>query len=78
MQLDDNSPLTDEHNHVYASYSRPINGSWCKIPNAVFFDANKQETNVWTWVVVPEMLSDEIVKRYELTWGYSPIPYKKE
>lgn len=76
MELDENSPITDKHRHVYASKNRPINGMWCKIDGALFFDADKRETGVWSWVVTPEVLSEETLKRYELTLGYSPIPYK--
>lgn len=66
------------HGHVYASRNRPISGVWASIPNAIYVEAGYAETNVWTWVVVPRLLDDETVRRYELTWAWSPIPRQKE
>jgi hypothetical protein len=72
----ENPRLTEKHKHVYASRSRPIDGGWAKIPDAVYLDSEKSETDVWTWVITPEPLPQEVTYRYELTWGYSPIHEK--
>lgn len=65
------------HGHVYASRNRPISGLWADVPGAVYVDADYAATGVWTWVVVPEPLGDETVRRYELTWGWGPIPRRE-
>jgi len=71
----ENLQLTENHKHIYASSRRPINGGWAKIPNAVYMDADKS-ANVWTWVITPELLPQEVIYQYELTWAYSPIQRK--
>lgn len=76
MLLDDKSDLTCEHKHVYASVNRPIDSSWAKIENALYFDADKGKDDVFTWVIVPKQLSEDVLKKYDLTWGYSPIEYQ--
>ncbi len=59
--------------HVYASVNRPISSLWADIPNAIFIDGDYDRSGVWTWVVVPEPLDDEIVNKFELAWGWSPV-----
>lgn len=61
------------HAHIYASRNRPISGLWASIPGAVYVDANYAETGVWAWMVTVEPLDDETVRRYELTWAWSPV-----
>jgi hypothetical protein len=74
--------IIDEHGeqywyaHVYASRCRPISGLWADIEDAVYVQPAGEvfdQTGVWTWVIVPEPLSEEVMRRYELTWGWSPI-----
>jgi hypothetical protein len=76
LQGDEYSPVTEEHRHIYASRNRPL-GGWAKIPDAVFLDGNFQDTKVWSWAVTPTELPPDLLQRYELTWAYSPIPYRK-
>jgi len=65
------------YHHVYASFSRPISGLWARIPGAPeyvhesFGDWNN--STPWTWIITKEPLSQEILDRYELEWGWSPI-----
>lgn len=64
--------------HVYASFARPL-GNWAKIPESVFVHtdgANWSESIPHTWVVTKEPLADNVCQRYELRYGWSPIPRK--
>jgi hypothetical protein len=64
-----------EWRHVYASRSRPISGLWVSIPDAHYVESDYPSTDVFTWVVTPQPLDQAAIDRYELTWGWSPIPY---
>ena len=73
------------HGHVYASRNRPISSLWAclsadraNVLGAVYVDANYAETGVWTWVVTPAQLDERTVRRYELTWAWSPTSRQKE
>ena len=80
------------HGHVYASRDRPISSLWAclsclsadkaadraDVLGAVYVDANYAETGVWTWVVTPAPLDERTVRRYELTWAWSPTSRQKE
>jgi hypothetical protein len=77
LEEDENSPITKNHRHIYGSRNRPVNSSWAKIPDAVYLDGDVRNTGIWTWVVTPNELSPDLVKKYELTWAYSPIPYRR-
>jgi len=63
--------------HVYASFNRPVSPIWADIPGEPKFVHNDwadwAESIPHTWIVVKEPLPDEILKRYELRWGWSPI-----
>lgn len=66
----------DGYIHVYASFNRPIDGMWASIPNALYIHtekANWLEGMPHTWVVCKSLLDNEIIRRYELRWGWSPI-----
>jgi len=65
-----------EWKHVYASRSRPISSLWASIPRAHYVGGDYGKTSVFTWVVTPEPLSADVLYRYELAWGWSPIPYR--
>jgi len=67
------------HKHVYGSFNRPIDGLWATIPHEPIFvhtpigSANWTEAVPHTWVVTTAPLDDEVIKRYELRWGWSPV-----
>jgi hypothetical protein len=71
--------FTVEHRgykHVYGSYSRPISNIWATIPGAVFIHEdypNWEKAIPHTWVITQEPLAEDILTRYELVWGWSPI-----
>ena len=68
-------PYGQSHRWVYASERRPIDSSWADIPGAVYVPSSWEATGVWTWVVVPGPLGDDLADRYQLRWGYGPIQY---
>jgi hypothetical protein len=65
------------YEHVYASFSRPIDAMWASFPGDPIYEhtegANRNRSMPHTWVITKEPLSDEIMRRYELTWGWSLI-----
>ncbi len=63
---------------VYGSRYRPVQASWANIPDAIYIDGNKEETDMLTWVVVPARLPKEIVSGFQLEYGWSPIEYETE
>lgn len=71
-----------EHCHVYASFNRPISSIWADIPGEPVFVHNDwadwAESIPHTWVIVKEPLGNEVLKRYELVWGWSPIHDRTE
>jgi len=71
-----NGPYGKTHRWVYASRTRPLERSWASIPDAVYLDADWNKTGVWTWVVVPVPLGEEVAGRYQLQYGHGPIPYE--
>lgn len=64
---------------VYASLYRPISSLWASIPNAEYVPGAWFPVELWdnrkcpTWVLTPEPLDDDTVRRYELTWAWSAI-----
>ncbi len=70
-------PYGKTHAWVYGSEYRPIDSTWASIPDAVYLHADKAATGVWTWVVVPEPMSDDLLDRYQLRWGYGPVRYEE-
>ena len=71
-----------EYEHVYASFSRPISRIWATLPEGVEFAhndyANWNEQIPHTWLFCKEPLDAETCRRYELTWGWSPIHPREE
>lgn len=71
-----------EYCHVYASFNRPVSPIWADIPGEPVFVHNDwadwAESIPHTWVVVKEPLSDDVCKRCELRWGWSPIHERKK
>jgi hypothetical protein len=68
------------YQHIYASFNRPIDAMWANLHNAEYQHepmANWNEAVPWTWIITKDLLPEEILKRYELTWGWSPINYKE-
>lgn len=65
----------EEWQHVYASRMRPISTLWANIPQAHYVSSSWSETGVHTWVITPGPLAEDVIYRYELTWGWSPISY---
>lgn len=63
--------------HIYGSFNRPISSLWASFPCEVYFvdneRANWEKAIPHTWVVSQEPLDDETIRRYELTWGWSPV-----
>lgn len=53
---------------VYGSRSRPIDGLWASIPDAVYIQVDKGKTGYWSYVCVPQELDKETIERYELTF----------
>lgn len=60
-----------EYQHIYASLNRPMSALWARIPGTVFLQAAPQQ-KVWTWVASNHPLDTEIIRRYELTYAWSP------
>lgn len=72
--------LEDNHrnlHHVYGSFNRPMSDMWATIPGEHAYihnpDPNWTESIPHTWVVTAQPLPDEVIERYELRWGWSPI-----
>jgi hypothetical protein len=67
------------HRHVYASFNRPIDSFWASIPGGPVYvhtppgAANWTEAIPHTWVATTAPLEDDVIKRYELRWGWSPV-----
>jgi hypothetical protein len=62
--------------HVYASYNRPISSMWASIPGAVYVHEdhpNWEDATPHTWVITQQPLDTDMIARYELSWGWSPI-----
>lgn len=57
---------------VYGSSYRPMSRIWARIDNAVFMQVDKQQTSYHTYVAVPELLTKEIIERYELSFVSRP------
>ena len=63
--------------HVYASRNRPMSASWARIDKAHYIHASHYSELVHTWVVTPEPLNKETMRKYELTWAWSPLQHKE-
>jgi len=70
-------PYGRTHTWVYGSEHRPINAGLASIPDAVFVPSDWEKTGVHTWVITPNVLSDDLVAGYQLRWGYGPIVYEE-
>lgn len=57
---------------VYGSRSRPIDGLWASIENAVYIQVGKEKTGYWSYACVPQELDKETIERYELTFVSRP------
>lgn len=68
------------HWWVYGSRTHPMNELWpgANIPDAIYIPADAHDTGMQSWVVVPAQLSDALISRYRLTWGWAPIVYEAE
>jgi hypothetical protein len=51
---------------VYGAPLRPMSAIWARIEHAVYMQVDKQKTGYHTLVAVPETLSPEVIKKYEL------------
>lgn len=67
--------LQDGTYWVYGSPCRPMSGTWARIPNACYVNAERSTTGMHTWVVVPARLERSIIDNYELTERpvYGPV-----
>lgn len=67
--------------HVYASFNRPMSDMWATIPgeHAYIHNSNQNwtESIPHTWTVTSELLPQDVIDRYELRWGWSPIHEKQ-
>ena len=67
----------EQYAHVYASFSRPVDGSWARFPkDALFFatqGADWPQMIPHTWIVTKQPLDTDTIKSYELQWAWSPI-----
>jgi hypothetical protein len=65
------------HRWVYGSHTSPMDDKWpgTSIPNAIYVPADVHATSMYAWVVVPAPLSEDVVARYQLRWGWAPIVY---
>lgn len=67
-----------DYRHVYASFNRPISGLWASIPGAVYVHNERADWDngiPHSWVVTDKPLSDDVIYRYELSWGWSPVAH---
>jgi hypothetical protein len=68
------------HRWVYGSPLQHAQDGLCVgavIPSAVYLPVEKPGTGMQSWVVVPGRLSDELIARYQLQWGWGPIEYER-
>jgi len=65
------------HEHVYASFNRPIDRMLATLPEGVELKQNDrgnwQAMIPWTWLFSTKPLDAELCDRYELVWGWSPV-----
>jgi hypothetical protein len=64
------------YEHVYASFPRPISLMWASLGDVLLVHterANWGKAIPHTWVVSREPLDEDMLRRYELTWGWSPF-----
>ncbi len=67
-----------EWRHVYASYYRPISKTWAaRLPqDAVLEDVRDRTPDLpHTWIVTRQPMDPDVVRAYELEWGWSPIEH---
>lgn len=64
-----------QHRHVYGSFYRPIDRIWARrLPaNTLFYHQERRQHIPHTWVITTEALPPDVIKSYELRWGWSPI-----
>lgn len=65
------------YDHVYASFNRPVSLLWASIPGDPILRheaaASWRDATPHTWVLTREPLPEDVLKRYELKWGWNPI-----
>ena len=57
---------------------RPMNAGGARIPEAHYVNADYSENRVHTWVITPDPLDAAMIARFDLEWGWSPIPYETQ
>jgi hypothetical protein len=68
--------------HVYASFNRPFSLMWASLPEKSPY-LKDQKTN-WgeaiphTWIGTKAPLPQDVLNRYELKWGWSPLRIPEE
>jgi hypothetical protein len=55
-----------------------MNAGWARIPDAHYVNADYSASHVHTWVITPEPLDAATVAKFELEWGWSPVPYETQ
>lgn len=61
-----------EYTHVYATTSGPFTRS-SELPGALLIEADRQKSEVWTWIVLPVRLDVRRASDLGLIWGWSPL-----
>ena len=71
-----------KYENVYASFNRPFSLVWATLPNETKLihedKADWKRSIPWTWILTVEPLPDDVQKRYELRWAWSPINVYKD
>lgn len=68
--------------HAYGSMYRPMDALWAgelgRTYGATYIQhkPNLQEADPHTWIVTPEPLPPDVIRRFDLTWGWSPVETK--
>ncbi len=57
---------------VYGSAMRPMSTSWVRIPGCMCIPAQKHQTGYHSYVIVPEVLRNEVITNYELEFVSRP------
>lgn len=66
-----------DYRHVYGSFNRPMSDWWATIETEHAYiqnpDPNWTDAVPHTWVVTKTPLPQDVIDKYELRWGWSPI-----
>ena len=67
--------------HIYASFNRPVEKTWCDLKQdyGILNQYPNWEKGIpHSWIFTDKPLPQEIMDRYELMWGWSPIHPQRE